>query len=102
MYEGGSAGKRAQALRKVAAERRAAADRAEAMASQWEAGELGEGRVAEALRPLEGENCHVLHDRLLNPGRSRVNLDHIVVCVAAPTSSTLRTGRDSSPHPLLA
>jgi hypothetical protein len=25
-----------------------------------------------------------------------------VVCVAAPTSSTLRTGRDSSPHPLLA
>ena len=54
----------------------------DAMASNWQPGEAGERRVADALRPLEGTHCHVLHDRLLDPGRSRVNLDHIVVSVA--------------------
>lgn len=82
MHEGSSARKRAEALREVAAKRRAEAERAEAMASHWEAGELGERRVAEALGPLEGDSCHILHDRLLNPDQSRVNLDHIVICVA--------------------
>jgi hypothetical protein len=80
--EGGSAGEKARSLRQLAADTRAKADRIDAMASNWEAGEAGERRVAEALRPLEGPNCHVLHDRLLDPGRSRVNLDHIVVSVA--------------------
>jgi hypothetical protein len=80
--EGGSAGEKARALRQMAAEARSKADRIDAMASNWEAGEAGERRVAEALRPLVGAHCHVLHDRLLDPGRSRVNLDHIVVSVA--------------------
>jgi hypothetical protein len=82
MDVGGSARERAQSLRRLAAERRAEADRAEAAALRWETGEAGERRVAEVIRPLEGERCHVLHDRLLEPGRSRVNLDHIVVCVS--------------------
>jgi hypothetical protein len=46
----------------MAAEARSKADRIDAMASNWEAGEAGERRVAEALRPLEGAHCHVLHE----------------------------------------
>jgi len=79
---GDSAGNRAQALRKLAAEARLKADRMESMAAQWEAGVVGERRVAAALEPLAGEHCRLLHDRLLHPGRSRVNLDHIVISVA--------------------
>lgn len=80
--EGGSAGEKARALRQLAADARLKAERMDAMAMNWEAGATGERRVADALRPLEGEHCHVLHDRLLNPGRSRTNLDHVVVSVA--------------------
>ncbi|HEV2887013.1 MAG TPA: nuclease-related domain-containing protein [Jatrophihabitans sp.] len=80
--EGGSARARAEALRRMAAEARLKADRMDSMASRWEAGDLGERRVAAALAPLEGRHCRVLHDRLLEPGQSRVNLDHIVVSVA--------------------
>ena len=80
--EGGSARQKAEALRKRASEARLKADRMEASAGRWEAGALGEERVAEALAPLEGEHCRVLHDRLLYPRQSRVNLDHIVVSAA--------------------
>lgn len=80
--EGGSAREKAEALRRQAAESRRKADRMDSMAERWEAGELGERRVAAALAPLEGPNCRMLHDRLLAPGQSRVNLDHIVVSVA--------------------
>lgn len=82
MDEGASAGEKARALRQLAADTRLKADRIEAMASNWEAGQTGERRVADALRPLEGEHCHVLHDRLLSPGRSGTNLDHIAVSIA--------------------
>jgi nuclease-like protein len=80
--EGGSARAKAETLRKGAAEARLKADRMESSAGRWEAGVLGEERVAAALAPLEGEHCRVLHDRLLYPRQSRVNLDHIVVSVA--------------------
>jgi hypothetical protein len=80
--EGGSAGEKARALRHTAAEYRLKAERIDVMASKYESGEVGERRVADVLRPLEGAHCHVLYDRLLNPGQSRVNLDHIVVSVA--------------------
>ncbi|HEX8305949.1 MAG TPA: nuclease-related domain-containing protein [Jatrophihabitans sp.] len=80
--EGGSAREKAETLRQRAAEARLKADRMEASAGRWEAGVLGEERVAAALAPLEGEHCRVLHDRLLYPRQSRVNLDHIVVSVA--------------------
>ncbi|HEX8095232.1 nuclease-related domain-containing protein [Jatrophihabitans sp.] len=80
--EGGSAREKAEALRKQAAEARLKADRMESSAGRWEAGVLGEERVAAALAPLEGEHCRVLHDRLLYPRQSRINLDHVVVSVA--------------------
>lgn len=80
--EGGSARVKAETLRQRAADARLKADRMEASAGRWEAGVLGEERVAAALAPLEGEHCRVLHDRLLYPRQSRVNLDHIVVSVA--------------------
>lgn len=79
--EGGSAREKAETLRQRAAEARLKADRMDASAGRWEAGVLGEERVAAALAPLEGEHCRVLHDRLLYPRQSRVNLDHIVVSV---------------------
>ncbi|WP_170185510.1 nuclease-related domain-containing protein [Lapillicoccus jejuensis] len=47
-------------------------------AGRWRVGAEGEEAVAQLLGsfPLE---LAVLHDRLLEPGRSRVNLDHVVV-----------------------
>lgn len=47
-------------------------------AGAWEAGAEGERRVAQALTALPPEWL-VLHDRLLMPGRSEANLDHVVV-----------------------
>ena len=47
-------------------------------AGAWAAGAEGERRVAEALAVLP-EAWTVLHDRLLSPGLSPVNLDHVVV-----------------------
>ncbi len=77
--EGGSAGAKASSLRAKAADARARAERLDAIAQRYEAGALGEQRVASALNPLEGPHCYVYHDRLLRPGHSKVNLDHIVV-----------------------
>ncbi|MGE9809050.1 nuclease-related domain-containing protein [Janibacter sp. G1551] len=65
---GGSADRRAEALA-------AAGDET---AGAWAAGAEGERRVAAALATLP-EAWTVLHDRLLAPGRSPVNLDHVVV-----------------------
>lgn len=47
-------------------------------AGAWAAGAEGERRVAAALSALP-EAWMVLHDRLLSPGLSGVNLDHVVV-----------------------
>lgn len=85
MAEGGSARARAEELwARAAAERqkeeaaRALAESLEAQAGAWDAGAAGERRVASALARLPDEWV-VLHDRLLRPGRSGVNLDHVVV-----------------------
>ncbi len=65
---GGSAQRRADELA-------AASDPA---AAAWAAGAEGERRVAEELSRL-GAAYTVLHDRLLRPGLSEANLDHVVV-----------------------
>ena len=52
--------------------------RGRSSAGAWEAGALGERRVAQALSALAPEWL-VLHDRLLMPGRAETNLDHVVV-----------------------
>lgn len=85
MAEGGSARARAEELwARAAAERekedaaRALAESLEAQAGAWDAGAEGERRVAAALAHLP-DGWVVLHDRLLRPGRSGVNLDHVVV-----------------------
>ena len=65
---GGSADRKAEELA-------ASGDRS---AGAWAAGAEGERRVAEALSHLP-ESWTVMHDRLLSPGRSPVNLDHVVV-----------------------
>jgi hypothetical protein len=65
---GGSAERRAEMLR-------ASGD---ADAAAWAAGAEGERRVAEALASL-GSPWVVLHDRLLRPGLTESNLDHVVV-----------------------
>lgn len=65
---GGSAERKAEELA-------AAADPA---AAAWAAGAEGERRVAAALSTLR-EAWTVLHDRLLRPGQSEANLDHVVI-----------------------
>ena len=65
---GGSAERKAQEL--------AAAGDADAL--MWSAGAAGERRVADELANLR-EAWTVLHDRLIRPGRSEANLDHVVV-----------------------
>ncbi|QGN57676.1 nuclease-related domain-containing protein [Nostocoides sp. HKS02] len=47
-------------------------------AGAWAAGAAGERRVAAALSELR-EAWTVLHDRLLRPGQSEANLDHVVI-----------------------
>lgn len=47
-------------------------------AARWAAGAEGERRVAAALSSLPA-GWTVVHDRLLRPGRSQANLDHVVV-----------------------
>ncbi|MFC3807858.1 nuclease-related domain-containing protein [Terrabacter sp. MAHUQ-38] len=85
MAEGGSARARAEQLwGRAAVERekqeaaRELAESLEAQARAWDAGAEGERRVAAALAHLP-DGWVVLHDRLLRPGRSGVNLDHVVV-----------------------
>ncbi|MDF2092568.1 NERD domain-containing protein [Knoellia sp. 3-2P3] len=65
---GGSAERRAEELG-------ASADSA---AGAWAAGAEGERRVAAELSNLR-EAWTVLHDRLLRPGQSEANLDHVVI-----------------------
>lgn len=78
MSAGGSARQRADELRAQAAAARAKAEALEREAGAWVAGAEGERRVGAALSGLPNE-WHVLHDLLLRPGRSQVNLDHVVV-----------------------
>ena len=78
--EGGSASSKARELREQAAVAMAESGRLAQEAAAWEAGAEGERCVAEALSGLaDGPNVLVLHDRLLRPGRSQANLDHVVV-----------------------
>ena len=78
--EGESASSKARELREQAAVAMAESGRLAQEAAAWEAGAEGERRVAEALSGLaDGPNVLVLHDRLLRPGRSQANLDHVVV-----------------------
>lgn len=65
---GGSAERKAEEL----------AASGDASAGAWAAGAEGERRAAAELARLS-EAWTVLHDRLLSPGRSPVNLDHVVV-----------------------
>jgi hypothetical protein len=65
---GGSAERRAEEL----------ATNGDSSAGAWAAGAAGERRVAAALADLR-EAWTVLHDRLLRPGQSDANLDHVVV-----------------------
>lgn len=51
---------------------------ADAAAGAWAAGAEGERRVAAELSKLR-EAWTVLHDRLLRPGQSEANLDHVVI-----------------------
>ena len=81
MSQGGSAHQRAQELRAQAAQARDAAATLEAQAGAWEAGAAGEHIVANELATLP-PGWHVLHDRLLNPGKSQANLDHLVISEA--------------------
>lgn len=85
MADGGSARARAEELwTRAAAERgredeaRVRAEQLEAQAGAWAAGADGERRVAKALTDLPS-GWVVLHDRLLRPGTSLSNLDHVVV-----------------------
>ncbi len=85
MADGGSARARAEQLwSQAAAERqredeaRARAEELEAQAGAWAAGATGERRVAQALKDLP-KGWVVLHDRLLRPGTSLTNLDHVVL-----------------------
>jgi hypothetical protein len=79
---GESAENMARELRDRARDLRAKADELEGRADRSEVGADGERRVAAVLAPLESPSCRVLHDRLLDPSASRVNLDHVVVSVA--------------------
>jgi hypothetical protein len=81
--EGESASSQAHSLREQAAAAQAEAARLTHEAAAWEAGAEGERRVAGALLVLPpASNVIVMHDRLLRPGRSQANLDHIVVSPA--------------------
>ena len=80
MDEGESASSKARELRMQAAAALAESGRLTQEATAWEAGADGERRVAKALSGLaNGPNVIVLNDRLLRPGRSRANLDHVVL-----------------------
>lgn len=79
MAAGDSLRKNADELRREAAHHRAEVERLERQAAQREAGAVGEDRVAAALANLDPAAVCTLHDRLLSPGRSQSNLDHIVV-----------------------
>lgn len=78
MPAGGSAQSRANELLARAAEARAQADALDDEAHAWALGAEGERRVAVALQGLP-DGWHVLHDRLLRPGVSGSNLDHVVI-----------------------
>lgn len=79
---GGSARAMSEQLRQQAIAKRVEAAQLDEDADAWAAGADGEDRVAQALKAVESSSCRVLHDRLLKPGKSRTNLDHLVVSPA--------------------
>ncbi len=78
MVAGGSAQSRADELRAEASQARDRAAALETEAGAWAAGADGERRVATLLGQLPA-GWHAHHDRLLRPGRTQANLDHVVV-----------------------
>jgi hypothetical protein len=97
---------KARELREQAAVAVAESGRLAQEAAASEAGGKGEWRVTSALsRLVDARNLLVLHDRLLRPGRSQANLDHVVstgqfllsLDTGGRTWSTRRTGQGTSP-----
>ncbi len=83
MNQGESAASKARGLRAQATAAQSEAGRLVHDAAAWEAGAEGERRVADALSVLTAAfDVVVMHDRLLRPGRSQANLDHLVVSPA--------------------
>lgn len=82
MPAGQSARARAAELREAAVQLHAKALKYERGADHWDAGAIGEERVAQVLNGLDRSTTRVLHDRLLEPGRSKANIDHLVVSPA--------------------
>lgn len=78
MTEGESASRRANELRQQAAVARARASALDHEAGAWEAGARGERLAAAELTRLPTP-WRILNDRLLQPGHSGVNLDHIAI-----------------------
>ena len=77
MTAGGSAAEQAARARRVAEQRQRAADHAARVAAAWEAGQLGEERLAAILDTLVAEGYLHLPDRCL-PGTS-ANIDHLLI-----------------------
>ena len=75
---GESAQRMADEMTRKAAVARAQVRLLEKNAEAWAAGAHGERLVATALAGYELDG-RVLHDRLLRPGLSQVNLDHVIV-----------------------
>jgi hypothetical protein len=74
---GGSAAAKAASARRLAEQRQREADRAAKVAAAWEAGQLGEERLARVLEELAPDGYRHLPDRAL-PGSS-ANIDHLLV-----------------------
>src|SRR5690242_10729986 len=68
-----------ESARAKATQLRTKAQELEAWAANWEAGALGEERVAAVLADADQQTTKVLHDRLQDPSRSKANIDHLVV-----------------------
>lgn len=77
MTAGGSATERAAAARRVAVRREREAATAARVADAWEAGSIGEERLASTMTDLAIDGYTALHDRSV-PG-SRANIDHLLV-----------------------
>ena len=78
MTAGRSAQQVAARKRAKAVQLREQADNLDRDAGRWERGDLGERVVGGRLEHLRAEGWYVVHD-VRWPGRSRANLDHVVV-----------------------
>lgn len=71
-----------ESARTMAIKLRTEAERLRVEAERWELGAQGEERVGAALDAADPTTTRVLHDRLLKPGASDANLDHLAVSPA--------------------